>query len=76
MAIQPNELIAKQLTTEELLQLITGMHTTVANFLNRAIAEQNLGYAGEALQALNQVSSITKCLNTKLNGKITPTVVQ
>lgn len=69
------KIIVSEYSIEEVLESIFELHTIGKQWLTKAVKEQNIGYAGMAVQAYNQAESLARALHEKLNGKKQHTVV-
>lgn len=73
--VDVNKIIINDYSTDEVLKTIVSLHATGKAQLMKSITEQNLGWAGAAMQSYAQAESLAKALSEKLNGKKQATVV-
>lgn len=70
------DLAAEKYTDAEMISSAFNVLKMGDDVLREAIAQQNLGLAGEARQLFIQAFRLLQALNEKLNGKKEATVVQ
>lgn len=67
--INIGELLTENYSQEELIEWLDTSHQAMLDTMRKGLASQNMAMIGMCAESLAMVSSVTKALNEKVNGK-------